>query len=295
MSGSFETIPPIAAACAVTAAAMYPVDVARALKMASATGTSYTLKTFIQDHGVSGLLKQGVAPEVARATWMRILKFYFFPITYKKLWKKPPSQGTWYEKAIAGAIAVTPEVATITTLELAKIGLQLDKEKKYHNSGLAVAREAYQRYGWRGAMVGWQGVQARQMLWTSTYMASLGFFKDTTSKVLGKSNPSINNFVAGFVAGVAGAVANTPADIIRTNIQKEALQVGTKNTSLNALCFSFGKMGSVGREIYNQKGFRGLYYGFGFKSMHMGGSGAFVAMLIPVFAKLFGVQQEILG
>ena len=40
---SLETLPPIASACAVTALAMYPVDVARALKMASATGPGYTL------------------------------------------------------------------------------------------------------------------------------------------------------------------------------------------------------------------------------------------------------------
>ena len=30
-----------------------------------------------------GLMSQGVVPEVIRATWMRVLKFFFFPITHE--------------------------------------------------------------------------------------------------------------------------------------------------------------------------------------------------------------------
>lgn len=62
---------------------MYPVDVVRALKMASATGGGYTIKEFVATHGVKGLMSQGVVPEVIRATWMRVLKFFFFPITHE--------------------------------------------------------------------------------------------------------------------------------------------------------------------------------------------------------------------
>jgi tetrahydromethanopterin S-methyltransferase subunit D len=62
---------------------MYPVDVVRALKMASATGSGYTITEFIAAHGVKGLMSQGVVPEVVRATWMRVLKFFFFPITHE--------------------------------------------------------------------------------------------------------------------------------------------------------------------------------------------------------------------
>lgn len=166
---NLDTLPPIATACAITAVAMYPVDVARALKMASATGNQkYTMSEFIKTHGIKGALSQGVAPEVARATWMRVLKFFFFPITHEKLWGKPTSKGTPIQKGLAGAVAVIPEVATITTLELAKIGLQLDKEKKYNNSATALIRDVYRRGGIQACMCGWQGVQARQALWTGT-------------------------------------------------------------------------------------------------------------------------------
>eukprot|EP00732_Lithocolla_globosa_P002526 Lithocolla_globosa_v1_NODE_1676_length_2403_cov_9.212521.p2 type:complete len:293 gc:universal NODE_1676_length_2403_cov_9.212521:1125-247(-) len=292
MGGQFETLGPISAACATTAAAMYPVDVARALKMASATGGGLSMGEFIKLHGVRGLVSQGVGPEIARATGMRILKFFFFPVTHEAIWKKPTSKGTWYEKAIAGAIAVTPEVMAITTLEAAKIGLQLDSEKKYKNSGAAVAKDLYGKYGVRGLFVGWQGVQARQMLWTSTYFATLSSFKNLSNGVLGKGPYS--DFTAGFAAGVVGALVNTPADLIRTNIQKDALQNGIPKGQLNSYAFSFGRMATVGSEILAVRGASGLYFGIGFKCLHMGGSGAFVAMLIPIFSKIMGVKKDIM-
>lgn len=62
---------------------MYPVDVVRALKMASASGPAYSIREFVATHGVKGLMSQGVVPEVIRATWMRVLKFFFFPITHE--------------------------------------------------------------------------------------------------------------------------------------------------------------------------------------------------------------------
>ncbi len=234
---NLDTLPPIGVACAVTAVAMYPVDVARALKMASATGpTKYTMKEFIQTHGIKGTLSQGVAPEVARATWMRVLKFFFFPITHEAMWGKPTSKGTPLEKGLAGAIAVVPEVATITTLELAKIGLQLDKEKKYNNSAISLIKDVYKRGGLTGCMCGWQGVQARQTLWTGTYFATLDAFKGVAKMPFGNNvkpdtwQSSTVNFLAGFFAGIAGAAANTPFDVARTSIQKEGLS-GTSKVS----------------------------------------------------------------
>lgn len=72
-------------------------------------------------------------------------RFFFFPLTHQAMWGKPTSKGTPMEKGLAGAIAVCPEVATITTLELAKIGLQLDKAKQYNNSGMALAKSVWNK------------------------------------------------------------------------------------------------------------------------------------------------------
>jgi solute carrier family 25 2-oxodicarboxylate transporter 21 len=122
-------------------------------------------------------------PEVIRATWMRMLKFFFFPLTFTAMYDKPVSKGTPLEKGLAGAIAVTPEVATITTLELAKIGLQLDSQKRYNNSAIALVKDVYAKRGALGCMAGWQGVQARQMLWTGTYFATIDLFKNLVTPV----------------------------------------------------------------------------------------------------------------
>lgn len=128
------------------------------------------------------------------------------------MWGVPTSKGTPIQKGLAGAVAVVPEVLTITTLELAKIGLQLDKDKKYANSIGKLVKDVYSRQGFAGCMVGWQGVQMRQSLWTGTYFATLDYFKKLSDKALSGMMPektpkkaAVVDFAAGFLAGVAGA------------------------------------------------------------------------------------------
>jgi len=48
----------------------------------------------------------------------------------------------------------------------------------------------------------------------------------------------------------------------------------------------------VGAEIVSTKGAAGLYYGFGFKAIHLGGSGALLAWLMPLFKQLMSVSKE---
>lgn len=295
-----ETLVPISGAALVTAAVTYPLDVLRALKMASASGPGYSIGQFIRVHGVKGVMTQGLFPEIARATWMRILKFFFFPITFELLWHKKTSQGSGYEKGLAGALAVIPEVLTITSLELAKIGLQLDSEKRFNNSTLALWRVVYNKYGFAGLMNGWFGVQLRQSLWTGTYFSTLDYFKNkyrgwfTTSPVM--STPTNVNLFAGFCAGAVGAVVNTPFDVVRTNLQKQFLTEMNSGRSLSAkpmqYAFSPGPYFRVMGNIAKTKGVGALYSGVTQKLMHMGASGAAVAVLIPVFANACGMDPN---
>ena len=110
-----------------------------------------------------------------------------------------------------------------------------------------------------------------------------------------EQNENIISFTAGFFAGVAGAAMNTPVDVIRTNIQKQAL-AGLTDPSRSALrdAIDFSRIYSVGKDIVGQKGLPTLYNGFGFKALHMGGSGACVALLIPVFAKMLGINKTLM-
>jgi len=78
----------------------------------------------------------------------------------------------------------------------------------------------------------------------------------------------MTNFTAGFLAGVAGAAANTPWDVCRTNVQKEFLQA-PKGSNLS-YALSLNKLLGVGKDIVAQRGVKSLYAGFGFKALHMG-------------------------
>lgn len=76
---AFLTLAPISAGCMVSAGVMYPMDVVRALRMASASEavslpTAQLLRNFVSAHGLLGLASQGVLPEIARATAMRVVQ-----------------------------------------------------------------------------------------------------------------------------------------------------------------------------------------------------------------------------
>jgi hypothetical protein len=48
----------------------------------------------------------------------------------------------------------------------------------------------------------------------------------------------------------------------------------------------------MGAEIAGTKGISALWTGFPFKALHLGGSGALLATLIPIFKALMDVEQE---
>jgi hypothetical protein len=184
----WATLPPITAGALATATLMYPMDLLRALKMSSAadgkaTSTAQLIKNFYATHGLKGFVSQGVAPEMLRATYMRVLKFFLFPITHEAVFKKKENVGTPLTKAIAGGLASLPEGFTIQPIEVSKIVLQLDKEKKYNNSGVAVMRDILKTRGWSGLFVGYFGIQYRQTSWTAAYFGTLQFFSEQSKQV----------------------------------------------------------------------------------------------------------------
>ncbi|KAJ1483002.1 hypothetical protein T484DRAFT_1623477 [Baffinella frigidus] len=139
----FATLPPITCGALTTATTMYPVDLLRALKMSAAAegvskGTGELVKDFHARHGLKGFVSQGVLPEMLRATYMRVLKFFLFPITHKAVFGTPENKGSAMTKAVAGGLASLPEGFTIQPIEVSKIALQLDKENKFKNKGSLV-------------------------------------------------------------------------------------------------------------------------------------------------------------
>lgn len=98
----------------------------------------------------------------------------------------------------------------------------------------------------------------------------------------------------GMAAGMFGAVFNTPGDVIRSTIQKRVLGGEPQRVpfTLAMPLRAVGEFFAEGGRIAASKGITGLWTGFGFKALHLGGSGALLALLIPTFKKLMGVHKE---
>jgi len=286
-------IPSVLCAAFCAATIMYPVDLIRALKMANAgsgLSTFQLLSNFKNTHGIQGFFTQGLAPEVARATWMRFLKFGLFPFIHEGIYSCTPKFGTPKSKAITAIVTSVPEVLTIMPLEIAKVQLQLDSAKVFGNSMLRAMSSVWKNQGASGFLVGWAGIQYRQAAWSAAYFASLSFFEDKVTcgfKKVGldaSKSPGVKmgaQLMSGFCAGVFGACLNTPGDTCRTLVQKRIF-----NNVEGATTFL-----GVGSEIISSKGVGALYSGFGFKALHLGGGGALMAFFVPTFKKVFNAAE----
>ncbi len=267
---------------------LYPVDVLRSLSMMSpGTPLPVLLKDFIGSYGLGGFLKQGIVPELTRATLMRGVKFTLYPMIHRHLYKKAPSEGTVKSKLIAASVTAVPEVALIMPLEVSKIILTLDKNNELKNSMPAAMAKAWRDYGPKSLFTGWAGVQYRQLSWGAAYFVTLKPYKRLTTRALspmpeGEGKDMLNNLVSGFLAGVTGAVFNTPGDTVRSVVQKRLLSTTpTRATFL-----------SVGKEIVREKGVASLWSGFGWKAVHLGGGGAVMALAVPKVKALLGGKKD---
>jgi solute carrier family 25 (mitochondrial 2-oxodicarboxylate transporter), member 21 len=277
---------------------MYPVDIVRALVMAQASGQKSSVgtlvKNFYQTHGAIGFIKQGLGPEMARAIFSRVIKFWLQPMAHTLIFKKPEKQGSSISKGIAGALATVPEVLIISPFENLKLAQQLDKEKKFKNSS-DVFNHLIKTRGLTGLYLGYFGMQLRQVLWTGTFFLTLDIYQKKTEKAAG-GKKVYTDVIAGFLAGVSGTVVNCWTDVVRTVIQKQAIadtfDINKPRQPLNLSYLASGVSTVVNttHTIYSNRGIAGLYSGFLIKSLYLGGSGSFLAVLIPRFKKLWGVE-----
>lgn len=286
-----SSLAPLTGAAVSTALIMYPIDVLRALKMASATGEAFTISEFYAKNGLKGFVSQGVVPEICRASAMRVSKFFFFPIMCNLFWGSTPSDTSPLKKGIAGAFATVPEILVISPMEVAKIGLQLDREGKFNNNPKAFAKHIYEQRGIRGLYCGWAGMQYRQSLWTGTYFATLQSWRDTLNPILIEKGfgDKTCNMMSGFAAGYVAAIPNTPGDVVRSVVQKRCF-TDPEFKAYGVHPYAFVKHAKVAGEIIAEKGVIGLWSGFSFKGLHLGGSGALMATFIPIFKDMLGVE-----
>lgn len=115
-------------------------------------------------------------------------------------------------------------------------------------------------------------------------------FSDIVVKMSGTGeSTSGTRLVSGLVAGAFGACFSSVGDVIRTNIQREFLNSNEPKPS--------AKMGPVAAlnmaaQVIKNQGARGLWFGLSPKLVHLGGSGALLAMLVPHFKRILGVDRD---
>lgn len=249
-----------------------------------------------------GLVSQGVLPEIARATTMRVVQFYSYPIVHEAFFSCKPSEGTPATKLVSGMAASLPSALAITPLENAKIALQLDSAGRFNNS-MGSATQHLLRRGWLAPYVGLQGVFTRSAISFGPYIATLPYCQKITvpaSKNLFGDTPlgqTVGNLTGGLMAGSLGAALNCPFDLVRTNLQKQAIALAEHpmtTTQILSLSFSPVAYFEVAQQIVRTRGIGALYMGLTFKVAHIGGTGACNAAFIPYFKKLFGVDREIM-
>jgi len=285
---SLDTLPPICGGAVVTSIVMYPVDVVRALCMSNpGTGAGAALKGFLEAHGVMGFVKQGLGAEVTRASVSRSIKFFMQPIVHKAIYGKPETQGTPVSKGLAGAIGTLPEVIAISPLENIKLAAQLDKEGRFSGSA-DIAKHILKTRGFGGLMIGFAGMQVRQFLWTGGFFLTLDVYKGAVGTVV--SNKLAQDVLSGFAAGATGTALNCWTDVCRSIVQKKALAdtfdpAIPRPSAMEPI--NPGPFFATAAELMKQKGITGLYAGVGPKMIHLGGSGAILAVLMPRFKSMW--------
>ncbi|KRX07957.1 Mitochondrial carrier domain [Pseudocohnilembus persalinus] len=229
-----------------------------------------------------------------RATVSRVIKFWLQPIFHKSVFGKDSGKGSAFSKGVAGALATVPEILAISPFENAKLAKQLDTKGRFPGGTLQVFQHLVKTRGVLGLYTGYFGMQLRQAAWTGGFFMSVDTFKSYVSPYLGQG--SMTNTVAGFMAGVFGTCLNCWCDVCRTGIQKariaETFDPKIEKPKHNLQFFLEGPSDffSQAQKILHERGFKGLYAGFLVKSVYLGGSGALLATLIPLFKKSLNVE-----
>lgn len=267
------------------AAVMYPVDVVRALCMANpgmSAGTAF--RSFVDAHGLKGFITQGLGAELARGGTARTIKFWAWEPAHQLLYGKAVKEGTPMSKGLAGALGTFPEVIAISPLENMKLCAQLDKEGKFKGSA-DIAKHLIRTRGVVGGLyIGYLGMQFRQCLFTGGSFGTMGFFSDKVRQA-GISNKLVADILGGFGSGIVGVILNCWAEVARTGIQKQVVADTFKpevkappvTDIVNPMVLA-----RATAKIASEKGvIGGLYAGFGPKCVHLGGTMAIVAVLLP--------------
>lgn len=132
-------------------------------------------------------------------------------------------------------------------------------------------------------------MQIRQMLWTFGFFYTLDMYKGALRSPGVLPNLGVD-VLGGFFAGASGVALNCWCDVCRSVVQKKALAATFDPAAARPGAFEGLNPGPFFGEAANlikERGIGGLYAGVGPKMVHLGGSGAILAVLMPRFKKMW--------
>jgi hypothetical protein len=304
-----DEVPPIVGGAFVTAVLMYPVDVVRAICMANpGQSTLASLQWFIRENGWSGFAKQGLVPEVARATLARGIKFTALNPIHNTLFGGDFSEGSMVSRGITGSLSTIPEIIVCSPFENVKLAEQLAKDPalkipdgKFRTS-LDVGKYIIGQRGSFSLWTGYAGMQGRQMLWSGVYFGTVRDVVKKVEEVSPVPSPTFNKLLGGFMCGSFAALFSCPLDVCRTGIQKSQMaQVfqpvsAAGEAKMTFWCVTGGDIAAIAKEgaaITGRAGAVGLWAGIAPKMAYLGGGGAILAWIMPVLKQQWFAMNNI--
>jgi hypothetical protein len=267
-----------------------------------------SLRWFVRENGYGGFLKQGLIPEVMRATLARGIKFTGLNPIHNAVFGGEFKNGSIATKGFAGSMSTIAEIVVCSPFENVKLAEQLAKDpalkipKGQFQTSMGIARHLIRQGGAWSLWTGYAGMQGRQMLWSGVYFATVDSCKTTVNTASPYTPTAINNLVGGFLAGSFAALFSCPLDVCRTSIQKMQLslvfQPGS-NRSTGKMTFwdvtggDCSRILHEGKAIVGRAGLGGLWAGIGPKMAYLGGGGAILAWIMPVLKHEWFAMQGI--
>lgn len=197
--------------------------------------------------------------------------FDFWGKTFRRLLNV--KENTQSLSVLTGCAAGATESLIVVPFEMVKIQLQDRNQASLYRGPVDVVRAIVRDHGIAGLYTGMWTTMTRHVLWSGGYFGSIHKIRGMMPKPTTERQKLMTNFVSGTVGGLIGTVLNTPADVVKTRIQRggqEAAGVVPKYTHMLPSTIT----------ILREEGVRALYKGFWPKVLRLAPGGGIMLLVV---------------
>ncbi|KAJ3040557.1 Mitochondrial carrier protein ymc2 [Rhizophlyctis rosea] len=228
------------------------------------TGLGDCVKKTIKNEGFGGFYKGTLTPLIGVGACVSIqfgaLEYAKRQLTFLNARQNSPtpSQLSLSQLFLAGAFSGISNSALSGPIEHIRTRLQVQSSSSSHQYAgpWDLIRKITKQYGF-GAVYKGQGItMCREFLGYGCYFASYEWLVQRTMRVEGKRRDQVETWkqcIYGALAGYSLWIAVYPIDVIKSKIQTDGFDAGTRKYSSSLDC---------ARKTYAQQGMAGFYRGF---------------------------------